>query len=345
MSINYKLLESGDDAFLTVYVPGVGPLLASRESHSNFDALVAAAQSGAADIEVLFDVGRAIEKKFADITNGRVAIRNGAVFFDDDEMDNSITEAILRFHGEGEDFTPLVRFMENVMANPQVESREQFYRWLEHYNFPIDDNGCIVAYKGVASLSDGTYTSISHGSAFVNGVEFNGAIPNAVGDVVSMPRSVVDFDPHTSCSTGLHAGTFEYAQSFSRGAVMHVAINPRDVVSVPHDSSSAKVRVCRYEVIGFAEADYGRSHFASTYVDDDEDDDYEDDNGLDVNGDNWDGLSYDDEGDPDNDGEYDEWGDRLSNDYVGVHTAPVVDTRLNHLNQVRDSRGHFVKAV
>lgn len=341
MSINYKLLESGDDAFLTVYVPGVGPLLASRESHTNFDELVTAAQWGNDDIEVLFDVGRAIEKKFTNVVNGRVAIRDGQVFFDDDEMDNSITEAILRFHAEALDFTPLVKFMENVMANPQVESRDQFYRWLEHYNFPIDDNGCIVAYKGVRTNTDGTYTSIRRGTAFTNDVEHTGYIPNAVGDVVTMPRSGVDFDPNAACSAGLHAGTYEYAKEFSHGAVMHVAINPRDVVSVPHDSSSQKVRVCRYEVIGFAEESYVGSHYASAPVDDD----YE----YDVNGEVWGGESYNGSGDPDNYGDYDEdgaeWNDEPISLYKSFGGKPVVDTRKNHLSQNRDSRGHFVKKV
>jgi hypothetical protein len=151
--------------------------------------------------------------------------------------------------------------MENVMANPQVESREQFYRWIDNHDFPIDDNGNIVAFKGVRKDGKGGYTSISSGTAFVNGVENNGYIPNALGDIVTMPRSEVEFNPRVACHKGLHAGTWKYAKDFSQGAVMHVRINPRDVVSVPNDSSSQKVRVCRYEVISFAEDNYSKARW------------------------------------------------------------------------------------
>lgn len=269
MSLNYKYLDFDGERFLTVYVPGEAPLLASVESHSNFDRLVELAKAGDESVVELFDTERAVAKAFADVVDGRVAVRGGVVYFDDDAMDNAITEAILRFYEAGESFSPLVRFMENVMANPQVESREQFYRWLDQHQFPIDDDGNIVAYKGVerkAGDDEGVYRSLHRGHAFVNGVEYTyDYIPNKVGDVVTMPRSEVDFDPNSACSTGLHAGTHGYATSYARnGALMYVKINPRDVVSVPHDSSSQKVRVCRYEVVDIA--DSNKAHEGVRYA-------------------------------------------------------------------------------
>lgn len=257
MTVNYQVATLGDDTFVVVVGPDGGLLTATKDSHSNFDAIVKAAIANDTAVYDMFDTGRAISKKFANVSDGRVSVRDGAVYFDDDLLDNAIVKQILGFHEEGESFAPLARYVENVMANPQEHSREQFYRWIENHHFPIADDGTIVAYKSVYSKGDGTYTSVSAGHAFVNGVEFGAKgsqrIVQTVGDVVTMPRSEVAHDPNVACHTGLHAGTWEYASTFSGDTVMLVKINPRDVVSVPHDCTSQKVRVCRYEVIGFAE--------------------------------------------------------------------------------------------
>jgi len=252
--VKYRLAESADFAFLTVVSPEGEPLVATRETHTNFDELIAAARAGDPVVFDLFDTGKVIERRFRDAANGRVTVRGGEVFFDDDPLDSAIADKILDFVEADEDFSPLARYVENVMANPQKESREQFYRWIsgEGHHFPISDDGCIVAYKGVNPDGKGGYQSVNSGTAFVNNVEITGRIPNAPGDTVTMPRSEVQFDPNVACHKGLHAGTWSYASTFGGGTVMLVKINPRDVVSVPHDCTSQKVRVCRYEVIGFA---------------------------------------------------------------------------------------------
>lgn len=258
--------EDGEEVLVVLDAEGM-PLSATHASHSNFDELVAAARANDEDVYDLFDTGRVVERKFnevANAVNGRISVRGGSVFYDDDPLDNVVAEKILDFLREGEDFTPLARFVENVMANPQADSREQFYRWIEGHHFPIADDGTIVAYKSVNAGPDGNYQSVNAGHAFVNGVEFgetdsdgnvvkSAYIPQNVGDVVTMPRSEVAHDPHVACHTGLHAGTWEYTEWFHGSTKMLVKINPRDVVSVPHDHTSQKVRVCRYEVIGFAD--------------------------------------------------------------------------------------------
>lgn len=267
-NVSYKIMSVDGVRFVTVY-EGDQVHLVSDETHSNLEEIITAAVSGG-NVTDLIDKGRLIQRSFDDIVVGRVAVRGGVVYFDDDPMDGAITKAILKFLDAGEDVTPLVKFMENVMANPQEHSREQFYRWIEYHDFPIDDEGCIVAYKGVRAR-DGKFESISSGTAFVNGEKHTGYIPNGVGDVVTMPRSEVEHDPGVACHVGLHAGTWSYASSFAQGGVYHVRINPRDVVSVPNDCSSQKVRVCRYEVIGLTATEYAGVRFA--YDDDVEDDD------------------------------------------------------------------------
>ena len=262
---SYKIASVDGVRFVTVFQDG-NIYLVSDDTHTNVDDVISAAQAGD-DVADMVDLGRAIQRKFDDVVIGRVAVRNEKVYFDDDPMDGAVTDAILRFLDEGEDVTPLVKFMENVMANPQEHSREQFYRWLDHHQFPIDEDGCIIAYKGVTA----DHKSIHSGGAYVNGEWVQGRIPNEKGSVITMARSSVAHDPNVACHTGLHAGTWEYASSFGE-VVLHVKINPRDVVSVPHDCTSQKVRVCRYEVMDITEGKYSGSRYVPDEADEDEDD-------------------------------------------------------------------------
>lgn len=267
-AIQYSIVSSGEDSFVTAFVPGEpAPLVAAKSGHPNFDAIIGALVSQEYDshdeIVDLFDVSRAVAARFENLSE-RVAVGNGRVLFDGAEVDNSLTKQIVRFLDEDvEDWEPLVNFMENVMDNPQPHSREQLYAWLNGRDFTITPEGYIVGYKGVQADGD-SYRSISSGqeTVYVDGVPNKGQIPNPVGAVINMDRGLVQHDPAVGCHRGLHVGTFEYAKSFSQGAVLEVHVNPRDVVSVPTDVTSfdptlaAKIRCCRYEVVDVIDTPY-----------------------------------------------------------------------------------------
>lgn len=280
MAIQYSLIGNGQDSNITVFVNGEVYVAAS--THPNFDAIVAAAVRGDENIADLIDVTVVVSKKLEKLSE-RVSVSNNRIYFDGDEIDNVLTKQILRFIEEDvSDWKPLVNFFENVAANTNEHSREQLYRWLQERNFTITEDGSFIAYKGVAVQNDGQYVSISHGTAFVNGEQYNGAIPNWIGAEVEMPRSEVTHDPTVGCNTGLHAGTWEYASGFAQGAVLEVIINPRDVVSVPTDCNDSKLRVCRYIVNDVADRpDTASVKFAGNiedYEDNMEDDHYDDRN-------------------------------------------------------------------
>lgn len=261
-TIQYSIVSSGDDSFVTAFIPGEpAPLVAAKSGHPNFDAIVGALVSGEYDstdeIAELFDVAQAVAKRFENLSD-RVQVGNGRVLFDGRETDNSLTKQIVRFLEEGYGFEPLVSFMENVMDNPQEHSRQQLFDWLEHHDFTITSDGMIVGYKGVASDGNDSYRSISSGTetVYVDGEPHQGQIPNPVGATVNMDRGLVQHDPSVGCHRGLHVGTYDYAQSFSHGTVLEVHVNPRDVVSVPTDCNWAKVRTCRYKVVDVIDAPY-----------------------------------------------------------------------------------------
>jgi len=242
----YNLVSDGTNASVTVFEDG--DMLVANSDNPNWEQIVEALLVGE-PVADLINLVQAVAKKFERLTT-RVSISGDQVYFDGDPVNNTLTAQIVRFLNEGWDFEGLVNFYERVAANPSAHSREQLYTWLEAHNFTIDKDGYILMYKGVRDNGDGTYGSIHAGPAIVNGQEVDGIVPQTIGDVVEFPRSKVNADPSQGCSTGLHASNFDYARSFTTGAVLTVSVDPADVVSVPTDCAAQKVRVCRYTVRG-----------------------------------------------------------------------------------------------
>lgn len=261
-NLHYMISKTDDDANIVVFVSGQKPLLA-HSSHGMFgeieaalrsfpnDAPIVMGESELAEFKRLFDVAEVVASRFMAVSE-RVSVSGGTVYFDGDPIDNSLTRQIVRFlEEEVDDWQPLVCFMENVAANPNDHSREQLYEWLARRDFTITEEGYILGYKGVRrSDAEGVeYESISSGPGIVDGVSYNGHLPNNISSIVEIARSKVHHDPSVGCSTGLHVGTWDYAHSFGHGVVLKVEVNPRDVVSVPTDCDHAKVRCCRYQVV------------------------------------------------------------------------------------------------
>ncbi len=250
--IQYHLIRNEDgESNIVVFISGEAPQVA-HESHPNFEAILLGATQGDESILSLFDVAKTVGEKFQRLSE-RVTTQHGKLFLDGVEVNNTLTEQVLRFLDEGvEDWQPLVNFFENVQANPNEHSREQLFNWLSQRDFTITRDGLIVGYKGVTS----DLKSIHSGRAIVDGVEVTGQIPNAIGSIIEMPRDQVQWDPSIGCHTGLHVGTYDYASNFGRGALLEVHVNPRDVVSVPTDCDWAKVRCCRYTVVDTIDQPY-----------------------------------------------------------------------------------------
>jgi len=258
-SVQYVFVGGDDgESHVIVFVPGYAPQVA-HSSHPNYARIVDGAKAGDASVVALFDISATVAEHF-DSLSDRVAVANGRLYFDGDEVNDTLSRHVLRFLDAGvDDWRPLVAFMENVAANPSAHSRDMLYDWLnaaDDDGFTITPDGLIVGYKGVARDADGQLVSVNTGRAIVNGEAKTGAIPNPLGAVVEMPRSSVTFDPANGCSRGLHVGTYAYASGWARGALLEVHVNPRDVVSVPTDCGAQKMRTCRYVVVKTIDAPY-----------------------------------------------------------------------------------------
>jgi hypothetical protein len=277
MSIKYNLVKNGDSNNVTVFVNGE-MYVADSQHNPNFNEIISKILADDESVVDLFDLERTVSKKFEKLSE-RVAVRNGAIYFDGSEVNDVLRKQVLRFVEDGvEDWQPLVLFWENLAQNPNPHSREQLYRWLNERNFQISKNGNIVGFKGVQVVA-GEYRSIHSGPAIVDDVEVNGYVLNAVGSVIEMPREKVQFDSAVGCSTGLHVGTYRYAKEFARGAVLTVSVNPRDVVSVPTDCNDEKLRVCRYKIVNATPVEWTESPISDVEDEDDEydlDEDYDD---------------------------------------------------------------------
>lgn len=178
-----------------------------------------------------------VSKSFLKISNGLITIENDTVQYQGKAIHNAATQKLLDLLSQGlSDPTPWMRFIEKLMNNPSYNSREQGYKFLEHRNMPLTAEGNVIGYKGV----NNDYTDI-----------YSGTFDNSVGRELSMPRSEVDDSVDHGCSAGFHIGSHAYADSWgSDGKLMVVEFSPKDIVSVPSCSSYAKLRVCKYKVIG-----------------------------------------------------------------------------------------------
>lgn len=258
-ALQYQIVGQEDGTKnVTVFRPGDKPLVA-RSDHMNYEKIIEGLLKDDEKVYDLFDVSFAVGMKFQRLTD-RITVANGQIFIDGEQMDNALIEQIVRFLQEGvEDWKPLVKFYDNLLQNPNPESVTELYSWISAHNITITEDGMILGYKGLQKVTDKNkdsgyaYESASAGKAIVDGVVYEGRIPQDVGAIVEMPRSDVEYNPRQDCGVGLHVGDHAYARSYARPGFFEVHINPRDVVSVPDHGQ--KLRCCRYVIAKNAKPD------------------------------------------------------------------------------------------
>ncbi len=214
---------------LTLMVTGrKDPFVISRD-HKLFNAIIQAVnQKDEKALLELIDIASAVKK----FSHGKVSIRDGQVFVGDEVVHNLIAERILEMADSGIDFTFMSRFLENLMLNPSYQSRQELYLFMENGNMPITEDGRFLAFKWVNDRGYDCHTD---------------SVCNLPGAKPKMERAKVNDNRQVTCSDGYHVCTHAYTRFGSR--LMIVAVNPKDVVSVPYDYNNAKMRVCEYEVL------------------------------------------------------------------------------------------------
>lgn len=181
----------------------------------------------------------------------RVTYNEGHVFYDHEPIDDELAGMIKALVKEEDDkkLRSLVNFLEKLYASASLTARRSLFKWVSDRQLTIYPDGDFLAYKGVQVNEDGVSESIHKGDAFVDNVRYSGHIPNPLNAVVSMPRSEVEENEYVPCGVGLHVGSWDYALGWGRGRTLKVKVNPADVISVPNDSYTQKMRTCRYLVL------------------------------------------------------------------------------------------------
>ena len=189
-------------------------------------------------LESLFDVESAVEDYLDAEAN--IEVKDGQVLYQGESMHNMVVDKILSFMKQNLPHQPLVKFLGKLMDNPSRRAIDELYSFLEHKNMPITPEGNFLAYKGVNQ----DFTDF-----------YSGKFDNSVGSVLEMRRNGVCDDANMGCSSGFHAGSYEYAKGYASGGghLMIVEIDPADVVSVPHCSDCQKLRTAKYKVVGVYE--------------------------------------------------------------------------------------------
>ena len=217
---------------VSVFIAGEAKVITN--SHPVYNQLVEAIKAqDEAQIVKLLDVKRNIEE----LGEGKVAYKNGVVYYEGEPVNNYLTRKIVELQREGFTIEPLLNFLGNLQNNPSYRAREELYEFLEYGKLPITEDGYFIAYKKVGD----DYKDIwSH------------TFDNSVGAVCEMERKDVDDNSNRTCSAGLHFASREYMSHYgSRSAdkIMAIKINPADVVAIPQDYNNTKGRCCRYEVV------------------------------------------------------------------------------------------------
>lgn len=232
------IIYSNDKGFHTKIV---------EDSHPNWQAVFSAYKKGNYDSVIdMLDVKTAINKKF----DGKFCVQGEDVYYNGQRVSGYLFDRIVFFMRNNLPYERLIKFAENLYQNPSNRAREELYKFLEHKNMPITEDGCFLAYKGVSS----DFWSKTGGTIAVLSGKVNaaGQIYNGVGEQIVVERGDVDDNCNNTCSKGIHAGSVNYATDFagSYGKIVIVKINPKDCVSVPTDCDGQKLRTCAYTVIG-----------------------------------------------------------------------------------------------
>lgn len=181
----------------------------------------------------LMDPTYGLNKWAKDFESEGFAVKAGIVYVDDKPFNEIVSGKALNMMGAGLAPDSLRNFLRKVRLNPSSSAQNELLLFCEASNFPIHEDGDIIAFKGVKD----DYTD-----------KHTGTFDNSVGKTVSMPRNEVDDRRDVTCSFGLHFGTHEQAMSYGTRSMV-VKVNPVNVVSIPSDYNNSKGRCCEYVVM------------------------------------------------------------------------------------------------
>lgn len=222
----------GSDS-VTVYLDGK-PFTINKQAQT-FNAVLKGLRANNEDaVRSAVNIRDTIVSSLGKSSGGKVQISNGEIMYGDRRVTGLVASRVFSMIDMGLSVDPMVRFIENLMQNPSKRAVDELFGFLDACKLPITEDGHFLAYKRVR----GDYMDVH-----------SGTMNNAVGQVLSMERNLVDEDKNNTCSYGLHFCSYDYLAHFSGARIVVVKINPADVVAIPADYNNSKGRTCKYEVV------------------------------------------------------------------------------------------------
>jgi hypothetical protein len=180
-------------------------------------------------------------KRIEVFSKGNFVVKEGRVMVNGVAAPKVLSDKIIKFSNEGLPFQPLLKFAENLQKNPSFRAVNELFTFLEKNDHPLTENGHFIAYKRVRESFRDIHSN---------------TMDNSVGNTLQVERNQVDEDSSRTCSHGLHVANWTYAHTQFASSnpdtdvMLEVEVNPADVVAIPTDYNNAKMRVCKYKVLG-----------------------------------------------------------------------------------------------
>jgi hypothetical protein len=208
--------------------------------------LIGLMKSGAAKIEL---GSYSLATKIAEATNGAVVVsetHEGTVLTAGEHKIvavNGEVEGLLKHVADGAGSAGLAKFIENFAMIPRQHSQKELLDFIAKHDLPIADDGTLIVYKRVQALKGDCETFVDC---------HTGRVKQRLGSVVLMPDSRVDADRSRECSYGYHVASQSYIKSFSGDTLLICKVKPQNVIAVPRDYGSSKMRCSEYFIVAVA---------------------------------------------------------------------------------------------
>lgn len=198
----------------------------------------------------LMSVKKTIEKFGSNVPKrGDIEVRGNEVFYRTEKLYGDDVNRIITFVTDGIPHDGMINFLDRKLKNPSKKAIDSMYGFTEKNGMPVTPEGKLRGYKGL----NADFSSKNTGAEpLIFGKRLsNGSIDNSVGQKIRMERRFVCDDNNNGCSNGLHIGSLDYALNWAGqgGVVVIVEFDPADVVSVPSNEATDKLRACAYEVV------------------------------------------------------------------------------------------------
>ena len=223
-------------------------------THPEYNGLCECVMAGDSDEFVnLINTGTVIENW----SEGNFEFRDGFLYYENERVANQPTERIINMIKNSWDYKPMLAYLDRLYQNVSNRAVHESYTWCSNKGLPITDDGMLIGYKGVSLYSgEDRFDKLGRPLAEGDHVDkYTGtSFRNNIGDECSMNRRGVSDNCNDGCASGLHVGTYEYAENWAgtNGVVVLVKFDPADIVSVPTDCQYSKMRVSKYTVVSVA---------------------------------------------------------------------------------------------